>query len=182
MTELELIDGCMHENNAARKKLYEIYSSQMMGICLRYIGDRMIAQDLLHDGFIKVFMSVHTFQHRGEGSFKAWMSRIFINMCLEYLRKNNVTKEAISLENWQEKGATPEEEDYEVISNEVLMKFISELPIGYRTIFNMYTFEDFSHKEIGELLGINEASSRSQLSRAKSILAKKVKDYIKMYV
>lgn len=178
--EVELIERCKEGCNAARKKLYEIYSHQMLGICLRYTGDRMTAQDLLHDGFIKVFTSVSSFQYRGNGSFKAWISKLFTNLSLEFLRKQDITRE-LSLDDCQELESSPEEKDYEIISDDVLMKFITELPVGYRMVFNMYTFEEMSHKEIGEALGINESSSRSQLSRAKAILANKIKEYIKLH-
>ncbi len=179
MIESELISECRQGNNVARKKLYEIYSKQMMGICYRYTGDKEIAQDLLHDGFIKVFTSIHTFQYRGEGSFKAWISKIFTNTALEYLRKSEPERMSAPLEEWQEADMMQEEESYDIIPNQVLMDFISELPMGYRTIFNLYTFEEMSHKEIGKILNINEGSSRSQLSRAKSILIKKINEYVK---
>jgi RNA polymerase sigma factor, sigma-70 family len=178
MTELELVDGCKKKDRTIQQILYEIYSPQMLGICLRYIGDQMTSQDILHDGFIKVFLSFDSFHYRGEGSLKAWMSRIFTNTCLEYLRKNNALKETVALDEWKE-STGPEEAEYDLISTDALMQFISELPAGYRTIFNMYVIDDFSHKEIGEKLNINESSSRSQLSRAKNILANKIKKYIK---
>lgn len=178
MTELELIEGCRREDNSSRRKLYEIYSRQMMGICYRYTGDKSTSQDLLHDGFIKVFESVGFFRYQGEGSFRAWISRLFTNMTLDYLRKNNRWNEFIPLEEWHENNNTIIEEDhFEPVSNDVLIQFVSELPVGYRTVFNLYTFEEMSHKEIARAMGINESSSRSQLSRAKAILSEKIKKY-----
>ena len=182
MNETELINKCKSGDSIAQKKLYETYSRQMMAICYRYIGDRETSEDILHDGFIKIFTSISSFEYRGEGSLKAWMSRIFVNLSLAYLRKNEqIIKNSSPIEEWREAEIDVEEEDIEQVPDEVLMEFISQLPEGYRAVFNMYTFEDMSHKEIGDALGINEASSRSQLSRAKSILVKKVQDYIKKH-
>jgi RNA polymerase sigma-70 factor (ECF subfamily) len=180
MNELKLVNACREGDNAARKKLYEFYAQQMMGICFRYTGDAEISRDLLHDGFIKVFEAVRSFQYRGEGSLKAWMCRIFANTALEYLRKNSLKKEVTTPDDWSEVEIIDDEKEIDLIPNNVLMNFISDLPIGYRTIFNLYTFEELSHKEIGETLGINESSSRSQLSRAKNILTKKIREYIKL--
>ena len=180
MNELDLVNDCLKGNNAARKKLYECYARQMMGICFRYIGDTETAQDLLHDGFIKVFESFHSFRYKGDGSLKAWMSKIFANTALEYLRKNEITRGFVALDEWTETEIIDDSKDLERIPDQVLMDLISELPVGYRTIFNLYTFEDLSHREIGKILGINESSSRSQLSRAKTILTQKVKEYIQL--
>lgn len=176
MNEKDLVSGCQRGDNASRRYLYENYAQRMMGICFRYTGDLQASEDLLHDGFIKIFESFSSFQYRGEGSLKAWMSRVFANIALEHLRKNSL-KEPISLEEWQETESVSER-DFETIPNDVLMSFITELPDGYRTVFNLNTFEEMSHKEIADLLQINESSSRSQLARAKSILAGKVKTYI----
>ncbi|GHS92009.1 DNA-directed RNA polymerase sigma-70 factor [Bacteroidia bacterium] len=139
----------------------------------------MASEDILHDGFIKVFISIRSFDYRGEGSLKAWISRIFVNASLEYLRKNEPVRNSSPIEEWKEPDTDVEDEDTEQIPDQILMEFISQLPEGYRAVFNMYTFEEMSHKEIGNILGINEASSRSQLSRAKAILVKKIQDYMK---
>ncbi len=178
MNELELVDGCRQGNNRFRRQLYELYSQQMMGICYRYTGDKSISQDLLHDGFIKTFESFGSFRYQGHGSLLAWISRIFANVTLDYLRKNSKWNDAIPLEDWYENNIAIEEEDFNPIPNNVLIRFISELPVGYRTIFNLYTFERIPHKEIAKMMGINESSSRSQLSRAKSILSEKIKKYV----
>ncbi len=178
MNELELINKCVSGDNSARKRLYEIYSRQMLAICYRYVGDKMIAEDILHDGFIKVFVSIRSFHYRGEGSFKAWITKIIVNTALEHLKKEEIHRNTLPLEEWNGADVMMEEEEYERVPNSVLMNFITKLPEGFRTVFNMYTFEEMSHKEIGILLGINESTSRSQLSRAKAILTKQIKDYI----
>lgn len=178
MSENELSERCRQGDNVARKELYELYAGQMMAICLRYIADRDIAQDVLHDGFLKIFKSFDKFAYRGEGSLKAWLSRVMVNMSLEYLRKNDVLHQTLTLEEVPETISVTHEDAFERIPQQVLMKFINELPTGYRTVFNLFTFEEKSHKEIANELGINEKSSASQLFRAKAVLAKKIKDYL----
>ncbi len=181
MTELELIEGCRREDNFFRRRLYDLYSQQMMGICFRYTGDKFLSQDLLHDGFIKVFQSVKNFNYRGEGSLKAWMSRIFVNVALDYLKKNDTLNHTVLLENGHDAEITVDEQEAKAIPDDILMRFVAELPTGYRMVFNLYTFEEMSHKEIANMLHINESSSRSQLYRAKTILAEKIKIYAKQY-
>ena len=178
MQEYELSEKCKKGDNFARRELYEQYAGRMFSICLRYINDRDIAQDLLHDGFIKIFASFDKFSWRGEGSLRAWMERVMVNIVLQFLRKNDVMSRTTEIEEYQEKYEEPEASDVEQIPHTVLMRFISELPDGYRTVFNLYTFEEKSHKEIATILGINEKSSASQLSRAKATLVKKIKDYL----
>lgn len=178
MEEKELTELCRQGNNRARKELYEQYAGRMLGICLRYTGDRDTAQDLLHDGFLKIFGSFDKFSYRGDGSLRAWMERIMVNESLQFLRKNHVMSQMTALEDAPETYDEPDAAEVDIIPQKVLMHFIEELPAGYRTVFNLYTFEDKSHKEIAQLLGINEKSSASQLFRAKSALARKVKEWL----
>lgn len=178
MKEEELSKRCRQGDNLARKELYELYAGRMLGVCLRYAGDRDTAQDLLHDGFLKVFSSFDKFTWRGEGSLRAWMERVMVNTALQFLRKNDVMGQAMALEDVPETYEEPDAQSVEMIPQQVLMQFVSELPAGYRTVFNLYTFEDKSHKEIARILGINEKSSASQLFRAKCVLARRVKEWI----
>ena len=178
MDELELSELCKQGNARARKELYEHYAGRMLAICLRYTGNRDTAQDLLHDGFLKIFGSFDKFTWRGDGSLRAWMERIMVNIALQFLRKNDAISQASPLEEVPEAYNEAAESDVELIPQHVLMDFIRELPTGYRTVFNLYVFEEKSHKEIAQLLGINEKSSASQLFRAKSVLGKKIKDWI----
>ena len=178
MEEFELSEQCRQGNNRARKELYEQYAGRMLGVCLRYAGDRETAQDLLHDGFLKIFSSFDKFTWRGEGSLRAWMERVMVNIALQFLRKNDVMNQSSPLDEAPETYEEPDASAVEMIPQSVLMQFIEELPAGYRTVFNLYTIEDKSHKEIAQLLGINEKSSASQLFRAKSVLAKKVKEWL----
>lgn len=179
MEEKELSEGCRHGDDRARKELYERYAGRMLGICLRYVGDRDTALDLLHDGYLKIFESFDKFTWRGEGSLRAWMERVVVNTALQHLRKNDVLGQSVPLEGLPEAYDEPAASDISIIPQKVLIRFVQELPVGYRTVFNLYTFEDKSHKEIAQLLGINEKSSASQLFRAKSVLAKRVKEWIK---
>ena len=179
MEEQELAEHCRQGDNLARKELYERYAGRMLSVCLRYAGDRETAQDLMHDGFLKLFDSFDKFTWRGEGSLRAWMERVMVNTVLQYLRKNDVMNQSSALENVPEVYEEPEGASIDVIPQKALMQFISELPAGYRTVFNLYIFEEKSHKEIAQLLGINEKSSASQLTRAKAALAAKVREWMK---
>lgn len=178
MEEQELSVRCRQGDNRARKELYEQYAGRMLGICLRYAGDRDTAQDLMHDGFIKIYSSFDKFTYRGEGSIRAWMERVMVNTALQFLRKNDVMNQAMELDEVPETVEEPDASAVEAIPQTVLMQFIRELPDGYRTVFNLYTFEDKSHREIAQELGINEKSSASQLFRAKNALAKRVREWL----
>ena len=178
MTEEELAILCKQANAFARKTLYERYAGLLMAICMRYIGDAEAAQDVLHDGFIRIFQSMDKFTYQGEGSLKAWLSRVIVNESLGYLRKQSAKmQQEVLVDEIPDTEDDGEEAGIEDIPRSVLMKFISELPDGYRSVFNLYVFEEKSHKEIGKLLGITEHTSSSQFYRAKSLLIKKIKDY-----
>lgn len=179
MEEKELAERCRLGDNSARKELYEQYAGRMLGVCLRYIGDRETAEDLMHDGFLKFFSSFDKFTWRGNGSLRAWMERVMVNTVLQYLRKNDVMNQTSALENIPEICEEPESSSIDIIPQKVLMQFIGELPAGYRTVFNLFIFEEMSHKEIARLLGINEKSSASQLTRAKASLATKIREWVK---
>jgi RNA polymerase sigma-70 factor (ECF subfamily) len=179
MNEIELCERCRQGDNKARKVLYEQYAGRLFGICIRYVGNRETAEDILHDGFLKIFCSFDKYKWRGEGSLRAWMDRIMVNTALQYLRKEDLLSRADELENIEEPIDEPDVSDVERIPPKVLMQMIGELPEGYRTVINLYLIEEKSHKEIAELLGINEKSSASQLCRAKAALAKSIKAYLK---
>lgn len=179
MNEAELIKRCGEGDNLARKQLYERYAGQLLAVCIRYIGDKDVAQDILHDSFLNVFRSIGYFVYQGEGSLKAWLLRIVVNEALGYLRLQSV---ALSHEVLMDEVPDIEElgeDDWEEIPQSVIMQFIQELPSGYRTVFNLYVFEEKGHKEIARLLGISEHSSSSQLSRARVLLKKKMNLYRK---
>ena len=179
MEEQELAGRCRQGDNLARKELYERYAGRMLSVCLRYTGDRETAEDLMHDGFLKLFDSFDKFTWRGDGSLRAWMERVMVNTALQYLRKNDVINQSEALDNIPETYEEPDASTVETIPQKVLMQFISELPAGYCTVFNLYIFEEKSHREIARMLGINEKSSASQLTRAKAALATKVKEWMR---
>lgn len=155
----------------AQKELYELYSRKMMGVCLRYVNDRETARDLLQDGFVKIFTSIGSFS--GLGSFEGWMRKIFVNCALEYLRKSDVLREATDLDNTAEL-VNSDSSAISDISAAELMRMVQELPAGFRTVFNLFAIEGYSHKEIAEMLDITDSTSRSQYTRAKHLLQKKI--------
>ncbi len=175
-TEIELIEGCRAGKDSARKELYTLYAKRMLAVCYRYTGDVDAAHDVLHDGFIKIFTH---FTFRGECSLSSWMTRVMVTQSLDYLRKQKRLSQLVVNEEQlpdviDEAGA---EETGNRLTQETLMRFVAELPDGCRTVFNLYVFEEKSHKEIAELLHIKEHSSTSQLHRAKCLLAKRINEY-----
>ncbi|MCD8102843.1 MAG: sigma-70 family RNA polymerase sigma factor [Alistipes sp.] len=167
MTEKELIEGCRRGDPLSQRELYMRFSSLMFGVCLRYVKDRSLAEDIMHDGFVTIFTKIGEF--RGEGSFEGWCRRIFVNTALGYLRKKNALDESDNIDDirWLEGGGT---DAVEKMSGDELLAVIDGLPQGYRTILNLYAVEGYSHKEIGEMLGISENTSRSQYFRARGKL------------
>lgn len=171
MNELQLIEGCRKGERRAQKELYDAYSRKMMGVCLRYVNDRETARDLLQDGFVKIFTSMDSYT--GSGSFEGWMRKIFVNCALEYLRKSDVLREATDLDNTAEL-IQPNSSAISDMSAAELMNLVKELPVGFRTVFNMFAIEGYSHKEISEMLNITESTSRSQYTRAKQLLQRRI--------
>ena len=169
----DLIDGCLRNERLAQQRLYELYAARMTGICLRYIGDKETALDLMHDGFIKVFANMQKFS--GKGAFEGGLRKIFVNISLEYLRKNDALRSSDDISDLQIQMADDTETIIEKMSADEIVKLINELPAGFRTVFNMYAIEGYSHAEIAKQLGINEASSRSQFSRARAVLQERIK-------
>jgi RNA polymerase sigma factor (sigma-70 family) len=166
--EEELIKSCLRGDRISQQQLFDLYSSKMYALCYRYVRHAMEAEDIMVTGFTKVFNRIGQF--KGEGSFEGWIRRIMVNEALTCLRKSR----AMYLETELEQA--DREPDYDKLSDhleaEDLMKMIQELPAGYRLVFNMYTIDGYSHKEIAEQLGISENTSKSQLSRARVYLQK----------
>jgi RNA polymerase sigma-70 factor (ECF subfamily) len=150
--------------------LYQKYSSKMYGVCLRYSGNIEDANDLLQEGFIKIFKNLIKF--RGEGSFEGWIRRIFVNTSIEHFRKK------VKLYNVTEVQENTIEDDdltiLDTLAEKDIISLVNELSPGYKTVFNMHVIEGYSHKEIADILGINEGTSKSQLARAKGVLKKSV--------
>ena len=171
MDELQLIEGCRKGDRRAQKALYETFSRKMMSVCLRYVSDWETARDLLQEGFVKVF--THIDSYTGNGSFEGWIRKIFVNSALEYLRHADVLRESTDLDQTAEVAQT-DSSPLSDISAAELMQLVQSLPAGFRTIFNLFAIKGYSHKEISERLHITESTSRSQYTRAKQLLQRKV--------
>ncbi len=170
----QLIDECKKGNRLAQKELYDKYARKMMGVCLRYVSDRETARDLLQDGFVKVFTSLDTYT--GSGVFDAWIRKIFVNGALEYLRRGDVLREASDWDSIAEPVESFSASAVSELSAAELMKLVQELPAGFRTVFNLFAIEGYSHREIAEMMNITESTSRSQYTRARQLLQKRVKE------
>ncbi len=167
-----LIEGCIKGNAKACKQLYDQHAPKMFGICLRYAKDYHVAEDILQEGFVKVFRNLSKF--RFEGSFEGWLRRIIVNTAIEQYRKT-VRMYPVG-ELTQEAHQAFDDMTVESMAAQDLLKLVQDLSPGYRTVFNLYVIEGFSHKEIAEMMNISEGTSKSQLARARYILQKKVKD------
>ncbi len=170
MDEQLLVEGCVRGEAWAQKKLYELYAPLMMTVCLRYAGNKELARDWMHDGFIKVFTKIH--HYAGTGSFAGWIRRTFVTTALEHLRRSNALKFSIDMNDIQ-----TESHDCTVLerlSADELLGCVAQLPPGFRIVFNMYAIEGYSHAEIAGMLHINEGSSRSQYTRARQMLQREL--------
>jgi len=168
----ETILQCASGDRKAQTALYDQFASKMYGVCLRYSKDTAEAEDNLQDGFIRVFTKITQFGFKG--SFEGWMRRIMVNTSLEKFRKNNQLYPVEDMVVFE--GIQCSEETLSAISADDLMKIIQQLPPRYRMVFNLYAIEGYSHQEIANLMNINEGTSKSNLSRARAILQKKVID------
>ena len=167
-SESDLIKGCIEGNPEMQKLLYDQFSSKMYGVCLRYTENTEDANDVMQEGFIKVYKSLSKF--RAEGSFEGWIRRIFVNTSIEHYRKK------VKLYNVTEvQENTIEDTDLDALDSlatKDILNIVNELSPGYKQVFNMHVVEGYSHKEIAEVLGITEGTSKSQLARAKGVLKK----------
>ncbi len=175
--EEQLVNLARKGDSDAVRQLYDSHAAYLTAVCSRYMADREDARDVLQDAFVKIFGGLDKFRYRGEGSFRAWCTRIVINGALKALRRRpglvGVTNSVPDIEDGEVGSLLPD------LPPEVLQQMIKELPDGYRTVFNLYVFEQLSHKEIASMLGIRADSSASQYSRARALLARKIKDYVK---
>ena len=173
--EEQLLNLVKQGDPVAMRTVYATYVRYLAAICSRYIINDEDVKDVLQDSFLKIFSSITSFEYRGKGSLKGWITRITINETLKFLQKNN-RFEFVEISE-QEHDKPDEEPDVDALPSSVLFQLIRELPDGYRTIFNLYVIENKSHKEIAKLLDIKESTSASQLHRAKSLLATKIRRY-----
>lgn len=183
MTEIELIKGCLRNDRMSQKTLYERYYGKMLGVCTRYAKDKDHAKDMLQDGFLKVFTKMQSYNSKG--SFEGWMRRIIVNSCIDNIRKDkknylivsttiasdadyNIPQEEISDDDLADK-----------ISEAEILRAVQDLTPAYRMVFNLYVIEEFTHKEIAEMLEISEGTSKSNLAKAKFNLKKNLMHLIK---
>lgn len=167
MTEEQLLEGCLRNNALAQEELYHTYGPKMLGVCFRYAKTKEDAEDMLQEGFIKVYSQIHQF--RGEGSLEGWIRRIVVHTCINNLKKNKKFSNNIELTHAQ---FLHNREDLipALIQAKQVVDCIRLLPLGYRTVLNLFAIEGFSHREIGQMLDIEESTSRSQYTRAKGLL------------
>lgn len=168
----DIIRKCQKSNSKAQSELYHLFAGKMYGVCLRYAKDAAEAEDVLQEGFVRIFTKIGQFEFKG--SFEGWMRRIMVNTALEKYRKNNPLQPVEDLRAYESVEWC--DETIAQISADDLMKMIQELPPRYRMVFNLYAIEGYSHQEIGEIMNISEGTSKSNLSRARIILQKKVID------
>ena len=168
MDEVSLVNECIKGNATAQRKLFEKFAPKMLFICKRYCKDQQDAEDVLQDAFIKVFSSLDKYKH--EGSFEGWMRRIFVNSCLDFLRKQKQLGDTAALDDVSYRLEDSSSHSGKTLEVEDLMQMIAKLPKGYQVVFNLFAIEGYTHKEIADLLGISEETSKSQYFRARAYL------------
>ena len=167
MTEEAILKGCLHNDATAQRELYNRYSPKMLSVCYRFAHNREDAEDMLQEGFIKVFSQMHTFENRG--AFEGWVRRIIVHTCINILKKNKKFNESVDI--IHATGVQVREESVpSIIQAKQVVECIRLLPMGYRTVLNLYAIEGYSHREISTMLDIEESTSRSQYTRAKAML------------
>ena len=167
MTEEAILKGCLQNEAAAQKELYNRYSPKMLSVCYRFAHNREDAEDMLQEGFIKVFSQIHTFENRG--AFEGWIRRIIVHTCINILKKNKKFNESVDIIH---ATAVQVREDIvpSIVQAKQVVECIRMLPVGYRTVLNLYAIEGYNHREISNMLDIEESTSRSQYTRAKAML------------
>jgi RNA polymerase sigma factor (sigma-70 family) len=170
----KLIESCLRGEEAAQKALYDTYVKQMMGVCYRYTKSVEDAEDILQEGFIRVFKNLD--QYKGEGELGAWIRKIMVNVALNFLKKHQVYRDELLI---REEHLHPvsDADPYVSLQTKELIQLVRQLPAGYQAIFNLYAVEGYTHVEIGKLMGISEGTSRSQYMRARNLLISWIEKY-----
>ena len=181
-----IIKEILHNREKAVEELYDRHAPSLLSLCYRYAGNMQDAEDILHDGFIKIIKNLPDFKPRPDGSLEAWMKRIMINAALNFLRDHAKEKKLLDLDAIQDRLNVNEENvDFDLahlpVTKDQILRMIGELPAGYRTVFNLYVFEDFSHKEICRQLNCTESTSKSQLSKARAVLRSKIYETVNIF-
>ena len=170
MKEKEMIEGALRGEARCQRALFDRYAPLLMAVCQRYCRNQAEAEDVLQDSFIRIFDKLHTYGF--QGSFAGWARRLCVNVALKTYQRKRFTMEQSGLDNLPEHGSDPTA--FAKLGEEELLALVQNLPDGYRIVFNLYAIEGYSHKEIGQRLGIQEASSRSQLLKARKLLQQQV--------
>lgn len=178
MTEYDIIKGCLRNDTHCQRLLFEQFAGKMMTVCLRYANDQMEAEDMLQDGFVRVFSNLHQFKF--EGSFEGWIRRVIVNVCLKQLQRRKLVIKDINEQHPESPTIGPYA--YTHLGQEDLLKLINQLPEGYRVVFNLNVIEGYSHEEIGNMLGIQPGTSRSQLVKARKMLQNQIIELQKIAV
>jgi RNA polymerase sigma factor (sigma-70 family) len=173
MDEQELILGCIAARPKAQKALFDIYAPKLYVVCLRYLKDQMRAQDVLQDTFVKIFANIGNY--KSEGAFEGWLKRIAVNTCLDQLRKDKKLLTDVSIDDVSHKLST-DSFSVEKLMADDLLKLVQALPDGYRTVFNLFAIEGYSHQEIAQQLGISESTSKTQYLRARAYLKDRIEN------
>jgi RNA polymerase sigma factor (sigma-70 family) len=171
----EILNGCLAGNRRDQELLYRRHASKLYAVSLQYSGNDEEARDILQEGFIKIFENLRQYKH--EGSFEGWMRRIMVNTALERFRNRHNLYRVDDIDQIPEPDAEPDNQDYADLEANDLLEIIRELPPKYRMVFNLYAIEGYSHKEISTMVNISEGTSKSNLSRARVILQRRVGSY-----
>lgn len=174
----ELIQQCKQNNIKAQKEVYQLFSGKLFVLCLKYSRNRMDAEDVLQDSFIKIFDKIN--QYKGKGSFEGWLKKIVINTALQQYRSKSPLQLVNSDKNIEYNEEVLLEIDDSSVGIDFLLELVQGLPDRYRMVFNLYVLDNYSHKEVAEILGISEGTSKSNLSRARLILKGEIQDYYEL--
>ncbi|HNT93506.1 MAG: sigma-70 family RNA polymerase sigma factor [Bacteroidales bacterium] len=178
MSEQHIIDGCIRHNRKAQQALWRHYSGYLLGVCMRYAADRPEAEDMLQEAFLKIYFNLR--EYSGTGSFRGWLRKVTVNTAITYYHKNLKHKHQVDIDEYVsiETGTSGFEEDF--CNAEDLYRVLGELSPGYRMVFNLFAIEGYRHHEIAEKLGIDVNTSKSQYSRARAILRKRLGELARM--
>jgi len=185
--DLTLIKDVLNNRSKAVEELYDRFAPALLSLCFRYTGNMQDAEDVLHEGFIKIIKNLVHFQPRLDSSLEAWMRKIMTNTALNYLRDHSRERQLIDVDKVQGRLILEDDDpqDFDLahlpIDQDQILHMISELPPGYRTVFNLYVFEEYSHKEICKKLNCTEGTSKSQLSKARAVLRARISETVNIY-
>lgn len=168
----EIIHGCLNGKRSAQEALYKLYGGKLYGVSMRYTRNQMEAEDVLQDGFVKVFKNIRSFRDLGENSLFNWMKRIIVNTAINYLRDQKKHRYQADIDTMDEIAENDTEDSFfdelrTLVSQDEILGLIRNLPEGYRIVFNLFAMEGFSHQEIAEMLGVSVSTSKTQLFKAR---------------